>query len=141
MVDDKVQDDEKDDDKDAQIVALKKQLAAMKVKKVKKVRVSKWKVEHAKVVADVEPVLATIKTFDCNRLFWLAQHMTQQKRKCLDLDSTAHSSLNSYSRWICKTRNAGKLSRDVSSDKVGDEESEDEEEEEEQEQEEEDGDE
>ena len=142
MVDDKVQDDEKDDDKDAQIVALKKQLAAMKVKKVKKVRVSKWKVEHAKVVADVEPVLATIKTFDCNRLFWLAQHMAQQKRKCLDLDSTAHSSLNSYSRWICKTRNAGKLSRDVSSDKVGEEESDDDEEEEseEEEEEEEDGD-
>ena len=131
MVDDKVQDDEKDDDKDAQIVALKKQLAAMKVKKVKKVRVSKWKVEHAKVVADVEPVLATIKTFDCNRLFWLAQHMAQQKRKCLDLDSTAQASLNCYSKWICQTRNAGKLSRDVSSDKVGEEESEEEEEEEE----------
>ena len=129
MVDDKVQDDEKDDDKDAQIVALKKQLAAMKVKKVKKVRVSKWKVEHAKVVADVEPVLATIKTFDCNRLFWLAQHMAQQKRKCLDLDSTAQASLNCYSKWICQTRNAGKLSRDVSSDKVGEEESEEEEEE------------
>ena len=129
MVDDKVQDDEKDDDKDAQIVALKKQLAAMKVKKVKKVRVSKWKVEHAKVVADVEPVLATIKTFDCNRLFWLAQHMAQQKRKCLDLDTTAQASLNNYSKWICKTRNAGKLSRDVSSDKVGEEESEEEEEE------------
>ena len=134
MVDDKVQDDEKDDekddDKDAQIVALKKQLAAMKVKKVKKVRVSKWKVEHAKVVADVESVLATIKTFDCNRLFWLAQHMAQQKRKCLDLDSTAQASLNCYSKWICQTRNAGKLSRDVSSDKVGEEESEEEEEEE-----------
>ena len=131
MVDDKVQDDEKDDDKDAQIVALKKQLAAMKVKKVKKVRVSKWKVEHAKVVADVEPVLATIKTFDCNRLFWLAQHMAQQKRKCLDLDTTAQASLNNYSKWICKTRNAGKLSRDVSSDKVGEEESEEGEDEEE----------
>ena len=139
MVDDNDQDDEKDDDKDAQIVALKKQLAAMKVKKVQKVRVSKWKVEHAKVVADVEPVLATIKTFDCNRLFWLAQHMAQQKRKCLDLDTTAQTSLNSYSRWICKTRNAGKLSRDVSSDKVGEEESEEEEEQEESE-EEEDGD-
>ena len=100
------------------------------VKKEKKVRVSKWKVEHSKVVADVEPMLATIKAFDCNRLYWLAQHMAQQKRKCLDLDSTAQSSLNSYSRWICKTRNAGKLSRDVSSDKVGEEESEEEEEEE-----------
>ena len=97
------------------------------VKKEKKVRVSKWKVEHAKVVADVEPVLATIKTFDCNRLFWLAQHMAQQKRKCLDLDSTAQASLNCYSKWICQTRNAGKLSRDVSSDKVGEEESEEEE--------------
>ena len=139
MVDDKDQDDDKDDDKDAQIVALKKQLAAMKVKKVKKVRVSKWKVEHAKVVADVEPVLATIKTFDCNRLFWLAQHMAQQKRKCLDLDTTAQASLNNYSKWICKTRNAGKLSRDVSSDQVGEEESEEEESEEEEE-EEEDGD-
>ena len=111
------------------------------VKKEKKVRVSKWKVEHSKVVADVEPMLATIKAFDCNRLYWLAQHMAQQKRKCLDLDSTAHSSLNSYSRWICKTRNAGKLSRDVSSDQVGEEESEEEEEEEsEEEEEEEDGD-
>ena len=94
---------------------------------MKKVRVSKWKVEHAKVVADVEPVLATIKTFDCNRLFWLAQHMANQKRKCLDLDSTAQASLNCYSKWICQTRNAGKLSRDVSSDKVGEEESEEEE--------------
>ena len=100
MVDDKVQDDEKDDDKDAQIVALKKQLAAMKVKKVKKTRVSKWKVEHTKVVADVEPVLATIKGFDCNRLYWLAQHMAQQKRKCLDVDSTAQASLLCYTKWI-----------------------------------------
>ena len=108
-----------------------------KVKKEKKVRVSKWKVEHAKVVADVEPVLATIKTFDCNRLFWLAQHMAQQKRKCLDLDTTAKASLNNYSKWICKTRNAGKLSRDVSSDKVGEEESDEEEEQEESEEEEE----
>ena len=139
MVDDKVQDDEKDDDKDAQIVALKKQLAAMKVKKVKKVRVSKWKVEHAKVVADVEPVLATIKTFDCHRLLWLAQHMANQKRKCLDLDSTAQASVTNYSKWICSMRNKGKLTRDVSSDKVGDDESEDEEEEEEEESEEEDG--
>ena len=124
-------DKDHDDEKDAQIVALKKQLAAMKVKKVKKVRVSKWKVEHAKVVADVESVLATIKTFDCNRLFWLAQHMTQQKRKCLDLDSTVQASLLCYTKWICQTRNAGKLSRDVSSDKVGEEESEEESEEEE----------
>ena len=107
--------------------------------KVKKQRVSKWKVEHVKVVADVEPVLATIKTFDCHRLFWLAQHMDNQKRKCLDLDSTAHASTQNYSKWICTTRNKGKLSRDVSSDKVGEEESEDEEEEEESE-EEEDGD-
>ena len=108
----------------------------------KKGRVGKWKVEHAKVVADVEPVLATIKTFDCHRLFWLAQHMANQKCKCLDLDSTAQASVRSYSRWICKTRNAGKLTRDVSSDKVGEEESEDEEEEEEseEEEEEEDGD-
>ena len=97
-----------------------------KEKKERKVRVSKWKVEHAKVVADVEPMLATIKAFDCNRLFWLAQHMAQQKRKCLDLDTTAQASLNNYSKWICKTRNAGKLSRDVSSDKVGEEESDEE---------------
>ena len=122
-----------DDDKDAIIAALikKLQIKDKKEKKEKKVRVSKWKVEHAKVVADVETMLATIKAFDFHRLFWLAQHMAQQKRKCLDLDSTAHSSLNSYSRWICKTRNAGKLSRDVSSDQVGEEESEEEEEEEE----------
>ena len=56
--------------------------------------------------------------------------MTQQKRKCLDLDSTAQTSLACYSKWICKTRNAGKLSRDVSSDKVGEEEEEEEDEEE-----------
>ena len=120
----------------------KLQIKEEKEKKVKKVKVSNWKVEHAKVVADVEPVLATIKTFDCNRLFWLAQHMANQKRKCLDLDSTAQASVRSYSRWICKTRNAGKLTRDVSSDKVGEEESEDEEEDEEseEEEEEEDGD-
>jgi hypothetical protein len=120
----------------------KLQIKEKKEKKEKKVRVSKWKVEHAKVVADVEPMLATIKTFDYHRLFWLVQHMAQQKRKCLDLDTTAHASLNNYPKWICKTRNAGKLSRDVSSDKVGEEESEESEEEsEEEEEEEEDGDE
>jgi len=111
----------------------KLQIKEQKEKKEKKVRVSKWKVEHSKVVADVEPMLATIKGFDCNRLYWLAQHMAQQKRKCLDLDSTAQASLNCYSKWICQTRNAGKLSRDVSSDKVGEEESEEEEDEEEEE--------
>jgi len=105
----------------------------VKEKKEKKVRVSKWKVEHAKVVADVEPMLATIKTFDCHRLYWLAQHMANQKRKCLDLDSTAQASVTNYSKWICTTRNKGKLSRDVSSDKVGEEESDEEEEEEEEE--------
>ncbi len=110
---------------------LKLKMKEKKEKKEKKVRVSKWKVEHAKVVADVEPMLPTIKGFDCYRLFWLAQHMAQQKRKCLDLDSTAQVSLNNYSKWICTTRNAGKLTRDVSSDKVGEEESEEESEEEE----------
>ena len=112
-----------------------------KNKKVKKVKVSKWKIEHAKVVADVEPMLATIKTFDCNRLYWLAQHMAQQKRKCLDLDSTAQMSLKNYSKWICTTRTAGKLSRDVSSELVEEEESEEEEEEDEESEEEEDADE
>jgi hypothetical protein len=109
--------------------------------KVKKVKVSKWKIEHAKVVADVEPMLATIKTFDCHRLYWLAQHMAQQKRKCLDLDSTAKASLHNYSKWICTTRTAGKLTRDVSSELVEEEESEEEEEEEEESEEEEDADE
>ena len=103
----------------------------IKEKKEKKVKVSKWKIEHAKVVADVEPLLATIKTFDCNRLYWLAQHMAQQKRKCLDLDSTAQMSLKNYSKWICTTRTAGKLSRDVSSELVEEDESEEEESEEE----------
>jgi len=117
----------------------KLQVHEKKEKKEKKVRVSKWKVEHAKVVADVEPVLAIIKAFDCNRLLWLAQHMAQQKRKCLDLDSTAQASVTNYSKWICTTRNKGKLSRDVSSDKVGEEESEEEEDEEEDDEEEEDG--
>jgi hypothetical protein len=112
-----------------------------KDKKVKKVKVSKWKIEHAKVVADVEPMLATIKTFDCHRLYWLAQHMAQQKRKCLDLDSTAKASLHNYSKWICTTRTAGKLTRDVSSELVEEEESEEEEEEEEESEEEEDADE
>jgi hypothetical protein len=116
---------------------MKLQVKEKKEKKEKKVRVSKWKVEHAKVVADVEPMLATIKTFDCHRLFWLAQHMANQKRKCLDLDSTAQTSVTNYSKWICTTRNKGKLSRDVSSDKVGEEESEEEEDEEEEEEEEE----
>ena len=102
---------------------------------MKKVKVSKWKIEHAKVVADVEPLLATLKTFDCNRLYWLAQHMAQQKRKCLDLDSTAKASLHNYSKWICTTRNAGKLTRDVSSDIVESEEESEEEEEEDQEEE------
>jgi hypothetical protein len=101
--------------------------------KERKSRFSKWKVEHAKVVADVEPILATIKTFDCHRLYWLSQHMAQQKRKCLDLDTTAQASLKCYTKWISQTRNTGKLSRDVSSDKVGDEESEEEEDEEEEE--------
>ena len=110
----------------------KLQIKDKKQKKEKKVRVSKWKVEHAKVVADVEPMLATIKTFDCHRLYWLAQHMAQQRRKCLDRDTTAKASVGNYSKWICTTRNAGKLSRDVSSDIVeeSDEESEEEEDEE-----------
>ncbi len=109
----------------------------IKEKKKKKVRVSKWKIEHVKVVADVEPMIATIKTFDCNRLYWLAQHMAQQKLKCLDLDSTAKASLHNYSKWICTTRNTGKLTRDVSSELVEEEECEEEEEEEEEESEEE----
>ena len=113
----------------------------IKEKKEKKVKVSKWKIEHAKVVADVEPMLATIKTFDCNRLYWLAQHMAQQKRKCLDLDSTAQMSLKNYSKWICTTRTAGKLSRDVSSELVEEEESEEESEEDEESEEEEEADE
>ena len=46
--------------------------------------------------------------------------------------------MGNYSKWICTTRNAGKLSRDVSSDIVesDDEEEEDEEEEDESEEEE-----
>ena len=96
----------------------KLQIKDKKEKKEKKVRVSKWKVEHAKVVEDVEPMLATIKTFDCHRLFWLAQHMAQQRRECLDRDPKAKASVQNYSKWICTTRNAGKLSRDVSSDIV-----------------------
>ena len=99
----------------------------IKEKKEKKVKVSKWKIEHAKVVADVEPVLATIKTFDCHRLLWLAQHMANQKRKCLDLDSTAQASVTNYSKWICSMRNKGKLTRDVSSELVEEEEEEEEE--------------
>ena len=114
----------------------KLQIKDKKEKKEKKVRVSKWKVEHAKVVADVEPMLATIKTFDCHRLFWLAQNMANQKRKCLDLDSTSKVSTQNYSKWICSMRNKGKLTRDVSSDKVGEDESEDDEEEDESEEEE-----
>ena len=76
-------------------------------------------------------MLATIKAFDCHRLLWLAQHMAQQKRKCLDLDSTAQASLHNYSKQICTTRNAGKLTRDVSSELVEEDESEEEESEEE----------
>ena len=55
-----------DDDKDAIIAALikKLQIKDKKEKKEKKVRVSKWKVEYVKGVADVEPMLPTIKTFD-----------------------------------------------------------------------------
>ncbi len=56
--------------------------------------------------------------------------MTQQKRKCLDLDSTAQASLYNNSKWICTTRNAEKLTRDVSSELVEEEESEEEQEEE-----------
>ena len=100
-----------------------------KEKNKKKGNVSKWKIEHDKVVADVEPILATIKTFDCNRLYWVGQHMAQQRRKCLDSDTKAKASVRYYSKWVCTTRNAGKLSRDVSSDKVGDEESDEESEE------------
>ena len=103
----------------------------------KKGRVGKWKLEHDKIVADVEPLLPTIKTFDCNRLYWLVQHMAQQKRKCLDSDTKVKASMSNYSKWISTTRNAGKLSRDVSSDKVGEEE---EEEDEDEDDEEEDGD-
>ena len=109
----------------------------VKVKKEKKVRVSKWKVEHAKVVADVKPMLETIQAFDCHRLLWLSQHMAFQKRKCIDLDSTAQTSVNNYSKWFSGMRNKGKLTGDV-----GDEEGEgdDTDEESEEEEEEEDGD-
>jgi hypothetical protein len=129
------------DDK-AKIAALIKEVDRLKLidkkkkEKEKKKKVPKWKVEHNKIVADVEPMLATIKTFDCNRLYWLSQHMAKQKRKCLDNDTTAQSSLRNYTKWICETRNKGKLSRDVSSDKVGEEESEEESDDEEEEEEE-----
>jgi len=97
----------------------------------KKARVPKWKIEHNKVVADIEPMLTTIKTFDCNRLYWLSQHMAKQKRKCLDNDPDAAAALKCYVKWITTTRNKGKLSKDVSSESVekSDEESEEEEEE------------
>jgi hypothetical protein len=133
--DDKDVKDDKDDviaHKDAEIAVLRDKLDKLAIKPK---RAGKWKVEHAKVVADVEPLLPTIKTFDCNRLYWLAQHMAQQRRKCLDRDTKAKASVNNYTRWISKTRCAGKLSRDVSSDIVESEEQSEEEEEEDQEEE------
>ena len=98
---------------------------------IKPKRVGKWKLEHDKIVADVEPLLPIIKTFDCNRLYWLAQHMAQQRCKCLDRDPKVKASMSNYSKWICTTRNAGKLSRDVSSDLVESDDDDEEEEEEE----------
>jgi hypothetical protein len=47
--------------------------------KVKKVRVSKYKAIHAKVVADVESILAVLKTFNCYHLLWLTQHISFQR--------------------------------------------------------------
>jgi hypothetical protein len=95
---------------------LTKKVEELTVKPVKekKVRVGKWIVEHDKVVADVEPLLATIKTFDCLRLFWLAQKMAEQKRECIDRDTFAQGTLNNYSKWICATKKKGKLCLDVS---------------------------
>ena len=129
--DDKDVKDDKDDiiaQKDAKIAELTDKVEKLTIKPK---RVGKWKAEHAKVVADVEPLLATIKTFDCNRLYWLAQHMAQQRRKCLDRDTKAKASCSNYSKWVNKTRNAGKLSRDVSSDVFESDEEEESEEEEE----------
>jgi hypothetical protein len=89
--------------------------------KVKKVRVSKYKAIHAKVVADVEPILAALKTFNCYHLLWLSQRISFQRTKCLEIDSTAQVSASLYSKWITAERKKGKLSGDVGDDGVEDE--------------------
>ena len=60
--------------------------------------------------------------------------MAFQKRKCIDLDSTAQTSVNYYSKWLSGMRNKGKLTDDVGDEEEeGDETDEESEEEEEEE--------
>ena len=132
---DVVDDKDHDDEKDAQIVALKKQLAALTVKppKPKKVRVSKWVVKHNKVVKAVLPILPSVNTLDIYQLLWLSQHITHLKQKWVEKDSELHASVANYSRWISAQRGEGKLPHDVGDEGKQEEESEEEEEEEEEE--------
>ena len=120
---------------------MKKKLAALVVKppKVKKVRVSKWKVKHDKVVKAVLPILPSVNTLDIYQLLWLSQHITHLKQKWVEKDSELHASVSNYSRWISVKRGEGKIPHDVGDEGEEVEGDEDEEEEEESE-EEEDGD-
>ena len=90
------------------------QLAAIEVndkkkKKEKKVRVSKWKVKHDKVVKAVSPMLPSVNTLDIYQLLWLSQHITHLKQKWVEKDSELHASVSNYSRWMSIQRGEGKL--------------------------------
>jgi len=99
---------------------------AVKEKKVKKVRVSKYKAIHATTVKSVLPVLKMIKDFNKFELHFLAQEINNLKRSCVDDGNT--SDVSNYTRWVSTKRAAGKLSLEIG-EMVESEEEEDEEEE------------
>ena len=113
-----------DEDKDAIIAALMKKLA-VKEKKVKKLRVSKYKAIHATTVKSVLPVLKMVKDFNKFELHFLAQEITNLKRSCVDDGNT--SDVSNYTRWVSTKRAEGKLSLEIG-EMVESEEEEDEEE-------------
>ena len=99
---------------------------AVKEKKVKKVRVSKYKAIHATTVKSVLPVLKMIKDFNKFELHFLAQEINNLKRSCVDDGNT--SDVSNYTRWVSTKRAEGKLSLEIG-EMVESEEEEDEEEE------------
>ena len=99
----------------------------VKEKKVKKVRVSKYKAIHATTVKSVLPVLKIVKDFNKFELHFLAQEITNLRRSSMD-DGNA-SDVSNYTRWVSKKRAEGKLSLDIGEIQVESEEEESEEEE------------
>ena len=83
------------------------------MKKKPKVRVSKWKVKHDKVVKAVLTILPSVNTLDIYQLLWFSQYITHLKEKWVEKDSELEESVDNYSRWISVKRGEGKLPQDV----------------------------